>query len=914
MAARKVRIYQEDWLPFQNLPAAVAAFERATGIGVELAWDKVGVGTIEHMFDQMARSFGDDDPPFDLVCMDEVHAARLRAARPGAGARRLDGARRDHPRRLHARHRRGRDLRRRLHRPALRQRQQHAALPPRPARPLRPAGARLLGRAEAGRLGTPGGRAPRYRPRLLGLPDPRRRRRRPFGLDHRLVPGLVRRALAGRRAPAGAGHRGQGRGHGLLRRPARRRGTAGPGRISASSRCAAPTPRAASASSWTSAWSMPTSSRPTPSWPRRAASPWSRPGRRGARPTSTRRLWAIPKASPVAAEAWELAKWLCSPRQLLEDGLRSNALETAPLSVLYSPEFDRHFRADILAVARASRAIAREERPFGDLGIEACTIVGDTTHELLLGRWTPRERGRAHRRTIEPARHEQLRTRIMEHKGRTALVTGGTGGLGVVECEALAREGANVLMLDVKEGHKADEINAVLPADAGKVRFIACDLVNPQATKDLAVQLDAEVGGIDILINNAAINPLKPIDAYDLAEWQKVQDVNATAAVALAMACVPSMKRKGWGQIINICSVTLNGGWADFTSYVGSKGTLLGLTRAMARELGQFGIRVNAVSPGAIPTALEREVWADQLETYVKFLVDHQALKYRGSPEDIANAILYPDLGQGALHHRPEPRRRRRLVDALSVTSLDARGRRRHAGLPDPRRAWAAGRADRPPHPGRRAGARRHAAARGRAGAGAGHLAHGGARGDQGAGRQGADREPAEAGHAGPARAGLEPARPGRAGLAGGVRAVARADRAPGRAAPDDRARRRPPRRHPAQRRPAAGAGGGAGGHDGGGRRSPRLLSRRPRLPPRRVRGLGQPVRRPAGGHRLGRARGQLPPAAALADPDGPGPRHARARAGRRSAPRDADAAERAMDEIIEEARIELEHATGASA
>ena len=124
----------------------------------------------------------------------------------------------------------------------------------------------------------------------------------------------------------------------------------------------------------------------------------------------------------------------------------------------------------------------------------------------------------------------------MEHKGRTALVTGGTGGLGVVECEALAREGANVLMLDVKEGHKADEINATLPADAGKVRFIACDLANPQATKDLAVQLDAEAGGIDILVNNAAINPLKPIDGYDLAEWQKVQDINATAAVALAMA------------------------------------------------------------------------------------------------------------------------------------------------------------------------------------------------------------------------------------------------------------------------------------------------------------------------------------------------------------------------------------------
>ena len=144
-----------------------------------------------------------------------------------------------------------------------------------------------------------------------------------------------------------------------------------------------------------------------------------------------------------------------------------------------------------------------------------------------------------------------------------------------------------------------------------------------------------------MLVNNAAINPQKPIDGYDLAEWDRTQAINAKAAVALAMACVPSMKRKGWGQIVNICSVTMNGGWTDFTSYVSSKGTLLLFTRSLARELGPFGIRVNAVSPGAIPTAMEREVWADQLETYVKFLVDHQSLKYRGSPEDISNAILF---------------------------------------------------------------------------------------------------------------------------------------------------------------------------------------------------------------------------------------------------------------------------------
>jgi 3-oxoacyl-[acyl-carrier protein] reductase len=229
----------------------------------------------------------------------------------------------------------------------------------------------------------------------------------------------------------------------------------------------------------------------------------------------------------------------------------------------------------------------------------------------------------------------------MELRGRNALVTGATGGLGVAETEALARAGAAVLMLDVKGGAVGEAINAGLPAEAPKVRFVHCDLVDAKAAQALARQLDHEVGGIDVLINNAAINPLKPIDGYPLEEYERVQAINATSAVALAQAVVPSMKRKGWGQIVNICSVTLNGGWSDFTAYVASKGTLLGLTRAMARELGRFGIRVNAISPGAIPTALEKEVWADQLETYEKFLLDHQALKYRGRPEDIAEAILF---------------------------------------------------------------------------------------------------------------------------------------------------------------------------------------------------------------------------------------------------------------------------------
>ena len=229
----------------------------------------------------------------------------------------------------------------------------------------------------------------------------------------------------------------------------------------------------------------------------------------------------------------------------------------------------------------------------------------------------------------------------MEHQGRTALVTGATGGLGVAQSKFLAEAGANVLMLDVKGEAEVDRLRGELAGGSGQLHWIAGDLTDPQATKDQVARLDAEHGGIDIVVNNAAINPLKAIDAYDLEEWQRVQNVNATACVAIAQATVPSMKKKGWGQIVNITTITLNGGWDDFTAYVGSKGTLLGLTRSLARELGKSNIRVNCISPGAIPTALEREVWAGQLETYVKFLVDHQSLKYRGSPEDIAHALMF---------------------------------------------------------------------------------------------------------------------------------------------------------------------------------------------------------------------------------------------------------------------------------
>jgi len=232
--------------------------------------------------------------------------------------------------------------------------------------------------------------------------------------------------------------------------------------------------------------------------------------------------------------------------------------------------------------------------------------------------------------------------------GKAALITGAAGGIGTAMCAVFANAGARVVMLDLASSDGTAwcaRFNAGRPADLPQAEFLAADLAD-LATAQARVKDIA--GRIDILVNNAAINPLEPIDKYSIEEFERVQRINAHSCVALTQALVGPMKAAKAGVIVNICSITMSGGWTDFTAYVASKGTLLGLTRSMARELGAWNIRVNAISPGAIPTALERQVWADKLEEYTSFILERQSLKFRGAPEDIANMALYlaSDLGR----------------------------------------------------------------------------------------------------------------------------------------------------------------------------------------------------------------------------------------------------------------------------
>jgi len=190
-------------------------------------------------------------------------------------------------------------------------------------------------------------------------------------------------------------------------------------------------------------------------------------------------------------------------------------------------------------------------------------------------------------------------------------------------------------------GARGREVAAAVNAEGTgtAVRFVEGDLADPGAVRDRVLALDREVNGFFGLVNNAAVVPLKPIGDYALEEYERIQRVNSHVAFVLVQALAPSMRTRGGGAVVNICSITLGGEWANFVPYVASKGALLGLTRALARELGPDNIRVNAVSPGAIPTDAEK-VHPDP-EGYARHVIERQSLKFRGTPEDIADAVHF---------------------------------------------------------------------------------------------------------------------------------------------------------------------------------------------------------------------------------------------------------------------------------
>ena len=222
--------------------------------------------------------------------------------------------------------------------------------------------------------------------------------------------------------------------------------------------------------------------------------------------------------------------------------------------------------------------------------------------------------------------------------GRVAVVTGGGGGLGADMCRALAAAGAAVAVV----GRSQETIDAVRDQvldEGGNAISVLADVSRKDSIDAMAGVVGSELGGVDILVNNAAIYPRRPWTEITEGEWDDVFATNLKGYFLCARACYPSMLERGHGRIVNLTSITFFGGWSLLLSYVSTKGGIVAFTRALARELGPEGITVNSISPGAFPTDAEK-IHPDP-DGYNRWVLDQQSLKRRGTPEDIGNLAVF---------------------------------------------------------------------------------------------------------------------------------------------------------------------------------------------------------------------------------------------------------------------------------
>jgi 3-oxoacyl-[acyl-carrier protein] reductase len=223
--------------------------------------------------------------------------------------------------------------------------------------------------------------------------------------------------------------------------------------------------------------------------------------------------------------------------------------------------------------------------------------------------------------------------------GRTAVVTGASSGLGRASAVALARSGVAVVVAGL-EPEGLEETAAMIRSEGGEATPIEVDISKVDQVEALAEGARSAFGGTDILVNNAGVYPNGPWHEITEEEWDFVFSVNVKGYFLCSKAIRPQMLERGGGSIINISSITFFVGADEFLHYVSSKGAVVGLTRALARECGPESIRVNSIAPGAFPTRAYFLPGRD-IPKLDREVMDSQSIKRKGEPEDIGNAVLF---------------------------------------------------------------------------------------------------------------------------------------------------------------------------------------------------------------------------------------------------------------------------------
>lgn len=225
-------------------------------------------------------------------------------------------------------------------------------------------------------------------------------------------------------------------------------------------------------------------------------------------------------------------------------------------------------------------------------------------------------------------------------QGRVAIVTGAAQGIGARYAQALAAEGAAVVCADVID---AAAVASSIARAGGRAIAVRTDVTSAESTRQMAAAALEAYGRIDVLVNNAGLFAnlaLKPFEQIDSAEWDKVMAVNVRGPFECTKAVVPAMRQQQYGKVINIASGTVFKGAPMLLHYVSSKGAVVAMTRSLARELGDAGIRVNTLAPGltASENTLANPSWQGAVGANN---IASRAIKREVTPEDLCGTLLY---------------------------------------------------------------------------------------------------------------------------------------------------------------------------------------------------------------------------------------------------------------------------------
>ena len=216
----------------------------------------------------------------------------------------------------------------------------------------------------------------------------------------------------------------------------------------------------------------------------------------------------------------------------------------------------------------------------------------------------------------------------------TAVITGAANGIGQAYAQRLAADGFDIAVADVVD---AAATRQLVEAEVRNFFSAIVDVTSPESTQKFATEVAANMPPVAALVNNAGIYPWKSFEDTDYETWKKVISVNLDGAFLMSKAFVPVMKNNHFGRIVNVASTTFWLNAPEMTAYIASKGGVIGFTRALASEVGAFGINVNAIAPGLTNTKTMHGINADIFE----YLPKQQAIPRMIEPQDIVGVVSF---------------------------------------------------------------------------------------------------------------------------------------------------------------------------------------------------------------------------------------------------------------------------------